>query len=214
VVRILIADDHGVLRHGLRELLEQHEGWEVCAEASNGRQAVELAKKLLPRVVVVDLVMPEMNGFEAIYHIKREVPNCEVLAFTMHETEDYVIDALSAGALGYLLKSDAARHITAAVEALSEHRPYFTWSVSKTMLDTYETAAANEGEPSLDLLSIREREVIQLLAKGRTSRAISPILGISLRTVERHRAAIMKKLRAKTVGELVRLAVRQKLIAP
>ncbi len=214
MVRILIADDHGVLRHGLRELLEQHEGWEVCAEASNGREAVEFAKKLLPRVVVVDLAMPEMNGFEAIYHIKREVPNCEVLAFTMHATEDHVIHALSSGALGYLLKSDAARHITAAVEALSEHKPYFTGSVSKTMLDICEGAAAEKGEPSLDLLSIREREVIRLLAEGRTSKAMSQVLGISFKTVEKQRAAIMKKLRAKTIGELVRFAVRLKVIEP
>jgi DNA-binding NarL/FixJ family response regulator len=211
-VRILIADDHEMIRRGLRSLLEQHQGWEVY-EASNGREAVERAKKLLPRVVVLDLSMPEMNGFEAIHHIKAEVPNCEVLVFTVHEAEDYVIDALRAGALGYLLKSDAALHVTAAVEALSESKPYFTWSVAKTMLDIY-TAQARAKKSSLDLFSIREREVIQLLAEGRSNKAVSQILGISVKTVETHRSAVMRKLGAKSIPELIRFAVRKKVIEP
>jgi DNA-binding NarL/FixJ family response regulator len=211
-VRILIADDHEMIRRGLRSLLEQHQGWEVY-EASNGREAVERAKKLLPRVVVLDLSMPEMNGFEAIHHIKAEVPNCEVLVFTVHEAEDYVIDALRAGALGYLLKSDAALHITAAVEALAESKPYFKRSVAKTMLDIY-TAQARAKKSSLELLSIREREVIQLLAEGRSNKAVAQILGISVKTVEKHRSAVMRKLGAKSVPELIRFAVRKNMIEP
>jgi DNA-binding NarL/FixJ family response regulator len=182
-------------------------------EASNGREAIERAKKLLPRVVVLDLSMPEMNGFEAIHHIKGEVPNCEVLVFTIHEAEDYVIDALRAGALGYLLKSDAALHITAAVEALAESKPYFKRSVAKTMLDIY-TAQARAKKSSLELLSIREREVIQLLAEGRSNKAVAQILGISVKTVEKHRSAVMRKLGAKSVPELIRFAVRKNMIEP
>jgi DNA-binding NarL/FixJ family response regulator len=217
-MRILVVDDHETIRRGLRILLEQHDGWEVW-EACNGRKAVELAKKLLPRVVVLDLSMPEMkNGFEAIHHIKRDVPNCEVLVFTIHEAEDYIIDALRAGALGYLLKSDAAMHITVAVEALSASRPYFTSSVSKLMLDIYtaraRAGASGEMAPSLDQFSIREREVMQLLAEGRSNKATAALLGISHNTVEKHRLAIMKKAGARSVAELIRFAVRKNVIQP
>jgi DNA-binding NarL/FixJ family response regulator len=216
VLRILIADDHEITRRGLRDLLERHEGWKVCGEASNGRQAVHLARKLSPEVVIVDLVMPVMNGFEAIPLIKNAVPYSEVLVFTMHEAEVYVLEALRAGALGYLLKSDAAMHITAAVEALSEHKPYFTWGVSKTMLDVYvaRAQASPKAVPSLDVLSLRERQVVQLVAEGRSNIAVSAVLGINPKTTRRHRGAIMKKLGAKSVAELVRFAVRQKVIEP
>jgi DNA-binding NarL/FixJ family response regulator len=220
MVRILIADDHEVTRRGLRTLLEQHQGWEICGEASNGREAIELARKQVPRVVVLDLTMPDMNGFEATRRIKLEVPNCEVLVFTLHDAEDYVLEALRAGALGYLLKSDAALHIIAAVEALSEHKPYFTSSVSKAMLDTYvaricvEKLALGKMAPSVDHLTNREREVLQLLAEGHSNNAVSELLGISRKTVEKHRAAIMKRLGAESVAELVRFAVRHKVIEP
>jgi DNA-binding NarL/FixJ family response regulator len=167
-------------------------------------------------VVVLDLVMPVMNGFEAIHHIKRDVPNCEVLVFTIHEAEDYIIDALRAGALGYLLKSDAAMHITVAVEALSASRPYFTSSVSKLMLDIYtaraRAGASGEMVPSLDQFSIREREVMQLLAEGRSNKATAALLGISHNTVGKHRSAIMRKAGARSVVELIRFAVRKNVI--
>src|SRR5215469_13225721 len=126
-----------MIRSGLRKVLEQHEGWEVCGEASNGRDAVDLAKKLCPQIVVLDLAMPELNGLEATRYIKKALPKTEVLIFTMHETEELMRDVLKAGARGYLLKADAARHIVAAVEALAEHKPYFTWKVARTMLDAY-----------------------------------------------------------------------------
>jgi DNA-binding NarL/FixJ family response regulator len=214
MVRILIADDHEIMRRGLRTLLEQHQGWEVCATASNGREAVELARKLVPHVVLLDLVMPEMNGFEATRQIKREVPISEMLIFTAHEAEEYVVGALRAGAIGYLLKSDATLHITAAVEALAEHKPYFTWSVSKNMLDVYVARAQAGVARPLDHLSLREREVVQLLAEGRSNRAASAILGVATKTVEKHRSAAMRKLGARSVAELVRIAVRHKVIEP
>jgi DNA-binding NarL/FixJ family response regulator len=217
-MRILVADDHETLRRGLRTLLEQHDGWQVW-EASNGRDAVELAKEVLPRVVVLDISMPQMNGFEAIHHIKRQVPNCEVLVFTIHDAEDYVIDALRAGALGYLPKSDAALHITAAVEALSESKPYFSASVSKFLLDIYTARARADAEfgkmvPSLSQFSTREREVIQLVAEGRSNRTISALLGISLKTVDTHRSAAMRKAGTRSVADLVRFAVRMNVIEP
>ena len=160
--------------------------------------------------------MPEMNGLEAAQQIKKALPNMEILIFTMHETEDYVLDVLRAGALGYLLKSDAARHVTAAVEALSEHKPYFTGSISRTMLNTYlarDVASAETGL-SLNQLTAREREVFQLLAEGRSNKGVATLLGISAKTVETHRAAIMKTLGIRSLAELVRYAVRNKMIQP
>ena len=216
MVRILIADDHEMIRRGLRELLEQREGWQVCAEASNGREAVELAGKLRPQVVLLDLAMPVMNGFEATRRIKEALPNTEVLILSMHEAENFVQEALEAGALGYLLKSDAGRHITAAVEALCQHNPYFTGIVQRTMLNTYLALvqASAETEPLLDQCSTREREVIQLLAEGRSSKGVSVHLDISIKTAETHRATIFKKLGVHSVAELVRFAVRNRVIDP
>jgi DNA-binding NarL/FixJ family response regulator len=216
MIRILIADDHEMTRRGLRNILEQHEGWEVVGEASNGRQAVELARKTVPNVIVLDLSMPEMNGLEATRAIKKLLPQAEILVFTVHETEGLMRDVLSAGARGYLLKADASRHIIAAVEALAEHKPYFTWKVSKTMLDTYLThgQSQQEGAPAFNYLTAREREVIQLLAEGRSNKAVSALLGISVKTVETHRAAIMKKLGISSIAELVRYAIRNRVIEP
>lgn len=214
MIRILIADDHEMLRRGLRQLLEQHENWQICGEAANGRQALEIAQKTLPQVALLDLSMPELNGLETTRAIKKALPQTEVLIFTIHETEDLVRDVLSAGARGYLLKADASRHLIAAVEALAEHKPYFTWKVSKTMLDAY-LAHGQSGQhnaPTFNQLTPREREVIQLLAEGRSNKAVSSLLGISVKTVETHRAAIMKKLGISSIVELVRYAIRNKVI--
>ena len=214
MLRILIADDHEMIRRGLRELLEQHEGWEVCAEASDGRQAVELTQKTCPQVAVLDLTMPELNGLEATRHIKKALPNTEVLIFTMHEIEEQMHEVLDAGARGYLLKTDAARHIVAAVEALAEHRPYFTWKVSKTMLETYlaHRRASHDAAPVFIHLTPREREILQLLAEGSSNKAVSALLGIGVKTVETHRAAVMKKLGIKSIADLVRYAIRNRVI--
>ena len=213
MVRIIIADDHDMIRRGLRHMLEQHDGWQICGEASNGRQAVELAEKLRPNVVLLDLSMPEMNGLEATRAIRKALPQTEVLIFTVHETEELFRDVLSAGARGYLLKEDASRHIVAAVEALADHKPYFTWKVSKTMLDTYLAhGQGGQDAPAFNQLTSREREVIQLLAEGRSNKAVSALLGISVKTVETHRAAIMRKLGISSIAELVRYAIRNRVI--
>jgi DNA-binding NarL/FixJ family response regulator len=202
-----------VIRRGLRRLLEEHEDWEVCAEAANGRQAVELALKLSPNIVVLDLAMPELNGLEATRQIKKALPNTEVLIFTIRESEELTCDVLGAGARGYLLKSDASCQIVAAVEALAEHKPYFTWKVSKTLLDAYlKHDPAHEKTPGFDRLTAREREVVQLLAEGRSNKAVSALLGIGLKTADTHRHAIMVKLGIHSVAELVRCAVRNHII--
>ncbi len=214
MLRILVADDHEVIRRGLRGLLEQHEGWQVCAEASNGRQAVELAQKTCPHVVVLNLSMPELNGLEATRHIRKALPNTEILIFTVHEMGEQVRNALSAGARGYLLKTDAGRDLVAAVEALAEHKPYFTWKLSKAMLDAYlaHGQVSEESVPAVHYLTPREREIIQLLTEGRSNKAVSALLGISVKTVEAHRGAVMKKLDLTSIAELVRYAVRNSVI--
>jgi DNA-binding NarL/FixJ family response regulator len=216
MLRILIADDHEMIRRGLRDLLERHEGWEVCAEAVNGREAVELAKSLPPHVVVLDLAMPDLNGFEATRRIKQALPNTEVLIFSVHEADDFVRDALEAGALGYLLKSDAALHITAAVEAVAQHKPYFTSSVSKTLLRTYVAAARarSEAVSAVNQLTAREREMVQLLSEGHSTRGASVRLGISAKTAETHRTRLMAKLGFHSIAELVRFAIRHNMIEP
>jgi DNA-binding NarL/FixJ family response regulator len=214
MLRILLADDHQMIREGLRQLLEAHVDWQVCAEASTGREAVELALKLRPQIVVLDLAMPELNGLEATRQIKKAMPNTEVLIFTVHEAEELTRDVLAAGARAYLLKSDASRQIVAAIEALSEHKPYFTWKVSKTMLEAYLKHGQIDKDKATGFsrLTAREREVVQLLAEGRSNKAVSALLGISVKTVETHRAAVMKKLGVTSIAELVRYAIRNSVI--
>jgi DNA-binding NarL/FixJ family response regulator len=160
--------------------------------------------------------MPELNGFEATRRIKQALPNTQVLIFSVHEAEDFVRDALEAGALGYLLKTDAALHVTAAVEAMAEHKPYFTASVSKTLLRTYvaQARARPEAASSISQLTGREREMAQLLAEGHTARGASVRLGISAKTAETHRTRLMAKLGLRSVAELVRFAIRHKMIEP
>jgi DNA-binding NarL/FixJ family response regulator len=194
MVRILLADDHDVVRRGLRDQLNSHESWEVCGEAADGREAVKLALKLKPDVVVLDLSMPELNGLEATRQIRRELPHTEVLIFTMHETEQLIREVLSAGARGYVLKSDAGRHLTSAVEALSHHKPFFTaGSVFRTLTD-------------------REREIVQMLAEGKSNKEIATKLSISVKTVETHRATVMRKLDINSIVELVHYAIRNQLV--
>jgi DNA-binding NarL/FixJ family response regulator len=212
-IKILIADDHDVMRRGIRQLLETQPGWEVCGEAGNGREAVELVANLKPHVAIVDIGMPEMNGLEAARAIKKVSPRTEVLIFTMHDTEQLVHEVLSAGARGYVLKSDASRHLVNAVEALSEHKPFFTSEVSATILEGY-LNAAGAAVPSVSVLTPREREIIQLLAEGKSNKEVADLLGISIKTAETHRAAIMRKLELKSTADLVRYAVRNNIIQP
>ena len=216
-VRILIADDHEVVRKGLRSLLESEDGFEVVGEASHGREAVEKATSARPDVVVLDIGMPELNGLEATRRIVKASPRTEVLILTVYETEEVIREVLRAGARGYVLKSDAGRDLVNAVESLRVHKPYFTPRVSQMVLDGYLKNASNDGhggrEPR-EILTPREREIVQLLAEGKSNKEVAASLGISAKTTETHRANIMRKLNLHSVSDLVRYAVRNKMVEP
>jgi DNA-binding NarL/FixJ family response regulator len=213
MVRILLADDHDVVRRGLRDQLSQHSGWEICGEACNGREAVKLASKLSPDVAVIDLSMPELNGLEATRQIRKVMPKTEVLIFTMHENEQLIREVLSAGARGYVLKSDAGRQVTSAVEALSHRKPFFTAKVSEALLDAFLKSNAQPDEGSVfRTLTDREREIVQMLAEGKSNKEIATQLSISVKTVETHRATVMRKLDITSIVELVHYAIRNQLV--
>ena len=215
MVRVLLADDHEVLRRGLRQIIEDQPGWTVCGEAGTGREAVDLAAQEKPDIAVVDISMPELNGLEATRQIRKASPRTEVLVFTMHENESLVREVLSAGARGYLMKSDAARHIVAAIEALSKHKPFFTSNVSETLLEGFLRAGTrNDTGTDRETITPREREIIQLLAEGHSNKAVAAKLGISVKTAETHRATIMRKLGASSVVEIVRYAIRNGIAQP
>lgn len=214
-LRILIADDHSVVRHGLRSLLESQPGWEVCAEAANGREAVELAKRLNPNIVILDITMPELNGLEATRQIVKSVPQVEVLILTMHTSEEVARQVLRAGARGFLLKSDTDRELIGAVETLQRHKPFLSPHATEFILDSFVSGSkTNETECDLDPTTPREREIIQLLAEGKTNKEVATALGVSVRTVEGHRARIMEKLNLHSTSELVRYAIRNHIIQP
>ncbi|GJE02578.1 MULTISPECIES: response regulator [Methylobacterium] len=211
-VTILIVDDHGAIRRGVRAILEAHDGVEVVAEAATGAEAIDLAAAHKPTVAVIDYALPVMNGSQLTRRIREASPKTQVLVFTMHESEALVRDVLAAGARGYLLKSDADQQLVAAVDALSRHQTYFTSRVNEALLAHY---LAHPGQPSdMDVLTAREREVVQLIAEGQSSKQASETLAISLKTVETHRAAAMHKLGLSTTAALVRYAVRNKLVEP
>jgi len=213
MLRILLADDHDIVRRGLKDLLEQHVGWQVCAEASNGREAVELALQHRPQVAVIDLSMPELNGLEATRRIRQALPDTEVLIFTMHESEELIREVLGAGARGYLLKSDAVRQLIPAVESLSQKNPYFAGRVSAVVLDGFLKGGQVTLEcPTAERLTSREREVVQLLAEGKSNKQIARLLDLSVKTVETHRTAAMRKLELNSLPDLVRYAVRMQII--
>lgn len=213
-VNILIADDHELVREGIKTRLEKHPGWSVCGEADNGRQAVELATRLKPDVVVLDIGMAELNGIDAARQIRKACPETEVLILTLQESEDLVREALSAGARGYILKTDAARLLTVAIEALLEGKTFFTGKVSNLVLEGYLDAdqAARRDSGARSRLTMRELEVVQLLAEAKTSKEVARKLGVSAKTIEAHRANVMRKLNLHSVAELVRFAVRNNIV--
>jgi DNA-binding NarL/FixJ family response regulator len=208
MTRILIADDHDVVRSGVRSILEAQEGWEVVGEAETGKEAVDKALATRPHVVVLDYALPVMNGIDATRQIRARVPGAEVLIFTMHDTDALVREVLEAGARGFLLKSDARKFLLAAVESLVAHKPFFTGKVSETLLASYLAKRAETEE----LLTARERSVIQLIAEGHTNRSMADILSISSKTVETHRASAMRKLNLDTTAALIRYAIRNKIV--
>ena len=210
-LRILVADDHHVVRAGLRTLLETKRDWQVCAEAANGREAVEKAGELAPDVAVLDIGMPLLNGVEATRQIRKRSPKTEVLILTMHDSEMLIQEVLEAGARGYILKDDADRNLIAAVTALSRHKPYLSTRVSGVFSKKLLSLGEDPGSARRPLTP-REREIVQLLAEGKSNKEIASLLGISVKTAETHRANIMLKLGIHSVTELVRYAVRNKII--
>lgn len=210
-VRILVADDHHVVRTGLRSLLESRSGWQVCGEAANGREAVEKAGKLKPDVAVLDIAMPLLNGVEATRQIRRLSPKTEILILSMHDSDLLVQEVLEAGALGYILKDDADRNLISAVDALHRHEPYLSSRVSDAVSRTSLHPGGTE-RSSRNRLTPREREILQLLAEGKSNKEVAGFLGISVKTAETHRANIMLKMDFHSITELVRYAVRNKII--
>jgi len=211
-VGIMIADDHAIVRRGLRSLLETQPAWEVCAEASNGREAVEKAAQFKPDVAVIDIGMPELNGLEATRQIVAMHPQTEVLILTMHQSEEVVREVLHAGARGYVLKSDADVHLIAAVETLLQHKPFLTPTVTDLVLGEYLNDWTSAGEVRTNSrVTAREREIIQLLAEGKSNKEVAVALGISVRTAEAHRANIKHKLGFGSLSDLVRYAIRNKI---
>jgi DNA-binding NarL/FixJ family response regulator len=215
-LRILIADDHDIVREGLRTLLESQRGWLICGEATTGREAVNKTKELWPDVVVLDFSMPDLNGLEATRQIRKEFPDTEVLILTMHDSEQLAREVLAAGAQGFLIKTDVRRHIVTAIEALAQHKPFFSSTASSLLLDSF-LHPENQSEMKgavLDRLTPREREVLQLIAEAKGNKEIAATLGISVKTVEAHRNNIMVKLNLHSVSELVLYALRNRIVQP
>ena len=210
--RIFIADDHEVVRRGVRALLEAHPGWEVCGEAKDGREAVEKVKEANPDLVLIDVGMPHLNGLDAARQIITALPAVHVLVLTMHESEQVVREVLEVGARGFLLKSDAARDLIAAVEALQRRTTFFTSSVAEIVLNGYLHRGPELERPLKDRLTPREREVVQLLAEGKTSKEVASVLNLSVKTAETHRTNVMRKLNLHSVADLVRYAVRNRIV--
>jgi DNA-binding NarL/FixJ family response regulator len=208
--RILIADDHAVVRSGLRTVLEAQPGWIVVAEAGDGRDAVAKALETKPNVAIIDYSLPLLNGAEVTRQIHSRLPSVEVLIFTMHDSDSLLADILSAGARAYLLKSDANQYLIAAVTSLADHKPFFTAKVSEQLLDSYLSAH----QVKTDELSPRERVIVQLIAEGHSNRDMSEALGLSLKTIESHRASLMRKLNLKSTAAIVRYAIRNRFVEP
>lgn len=206
---ILIADDHPVVRRGLRTLLQTKPDWAVVAEAANGSEAVAQAKKLRPHVAILDISMPQINGLDACAMITKDLPETRVLIVTMHPAQDMIAKTVKAGAHGYVLKSDPEPDLIKAVEALVHHRTFFTPTASEIIL---RAACGNAPDEDASPLSARETEMVQLLAEGRSNKEAAFILGISTRTAENHRARVMHKLGLTSLSELVRYAIRNRMI--
>ena len=205
-MNILIADDHDVVRHGLRMILGGVPGWQVVAEASDGQEAVRLALELKPDVAVIDYGLPLLNGVEVTRQIRPRLPKTEILFFTMHDSDSLLQNALQAGARGYILKSDADEYLISAVRSVGQHKPFFTGRVSERMVETFLAA-----QVSASVLTPRETAVVKLISEGRTNKEMADLLYLSPKTIETHRASALRKLSLSTTADLIRYAVRNNL---
>ena len=215
-LRILIVDDHDLMRRGVRTLLESHAGWEVCGEAKTGREAVQMSEELKPDIIILDISMPDLNGVEAAKRIRKTSAGVEILILSMHYSEQLIREIVDAGVRGYIVKSDSDRDLLIAVETLAKHKPFFTPRATEVILGNFSSGGPAAPVPELvsDRLTSREREIVQLLAEGKSSKEVASSLGISVKTAETHRANIMRKLELHSVSELVRYAVRNQIIEP
>jgi DNA-binding NarL/FixJ family response regulator len=212
-VTILLADDHSIVRKGLRSTLEEEPGYRIVGEASNGREAVRLAEQLTPDVAIVDIGMPQLNGIDATAQILKASPQTQVLILSMHSDETYVLRALTAGAKAYLLKDTAENDVITAVKSVRQGKAYFSPAIAKTLLEDYVRFLRQRGlEDSYDLLTDREKEVLQLLAEGRANKEVANLLGVGVSTVETHRMNLMQKLNLHSTAEIVLYAVRKRIV--
>jgi DNA-binding NarL/FixJ family response regulator len=213
-LRIMVADDHDLMRRGIKGMLQTRAGWEVCGEAHTGREAVAMARELKPDIAVLDISMPELNGVDAAKRIRKESPNTEILILSMHYTDQLIRDILEAGIRGYIVKTDSDRDLMIAVETLANHKPFLTPRATEVMLTSFKEGKMRPELPTAlrDRLTSREREIVQLLAEGKSSKEVATSLSISVKTAETHRANIMRKLQLHTVSELVRYAVRNQIV--
>jgi two-component system response regulator NreC len=213
-IKVLLADDHAILREGLRAVLDAQPGIAVVGEAEDGRQAIDLVEKLQPDVVVMDIAMPNLNGAEATRQIRRRFPRVRVVILTMHENHQYLVQIVNAGATGCVLKRAAGTELVTAVRAAARGESFFSPSIASMMLDDYRLRLARDQEDAAELLTEREREVLQLIAEGKTNKEIAEALFLSIKTVQTHRAHIMEKLDAHDRTDLVKYAIRMGMITP
>jgi two-component system, NarL family, response regulator NreC len=215
LIRVLLADDHSVVRQGLRVWLERSGTIEVVGEAADGREAVLLAEKLDPDIAVLDIAMPLLNGIDATAQITRRNPSTKVIILSMHADESYVLRALGAGAKGYLLKESTESDVLPAVRSVQEGKPYFSPSITRVLLEDYmRMMKQNDLQDSYDLLTEREKEVLQLLAQGKSNKEVAQVLNLSPHTIDSHRTNLMQKLGLHNTAEIVLYAVRKGIIVP
>jgi DNA-binding NarL/FixJ family response regulator len=213
-LKILLADDHDLLRHGLKSLIAPRRDWTICGEAHTGSEAVALAKQHQPNVAILDISMPELNGLEAAKRIRAVSPNTEILILSIHYSDHLIREILRLGIRGYMVKTDSDKDLITAIETLAKHKPYFTSCATELILTHSQRAGANVTSPMelADRLTSREREIVQLVSEGKSTKEVASLLGISVKTAETHRANVMRKLQVHSVTDLVRYAVRNEIV--